>query len=274
LYNDTNDRFAVDLRITVAEPFVALSNGVLEGVVKHADGRRTYHWVQEEEIPNYLLALNVGQFVEVPLDDAHLESRSVPLSVWTEPGGEEAARYAFRNTPKMLEFFSQRFGAPYPWSKYDQVLLREFDWAMETATMVGFGETEARRPDDPTDSLKLDFGHPTAIWHYEDTIAHELAHHWFGDLVTCRSLGSIWLNESFASFAHTLWTEHARGEDDLTYQRWRYRNAYLDYVRRTGEVRPLEYFRYDASGDITGRLRRLPESSRDAVGAQSLLVLR
>jgi len=116
--------------------------------------------------------------------------------------------------------------------------------------MVGFGETEGRSPDDPTDSLSLAFDRASAIWHYEDTIAHELAHHWFGNLVTCRSLGSIWLNESFASFAHTLWTEQARGEDDLTYQRWRYRNAYLDYVRRTGEVRPLEFLRYSAPGEM------------------------
>ena len=250
LYNDTNDRFAVDFRITVAKPFVALSNGILTEVVENADGSRTYHWRQDEEIPNYLLALNVGQFVEVPLEDARLESRSVPLTVWTEPGGEEAARFAFRNTPKMVEFFAQRFGYPYSWPKYDQVLLRDFDWAMETATMVGFGETEGRLSDDPTDSLSLTFDKASALWHYEDTIAHELAHHWFGNLVTCRSLGSIWLNESFASFAHTLWTGEARGEDDLTYQRWRYRNAYLDYVRSTGEVRPLEFLRYGAPGEI------------------------
>jgi len=250
LYNDTNDRFAVDFRITVSPPFVALSNGVLDEVVENADGSRTYHWIQDEEIPNYLLALDVGQFVEVPLEEARMGSLSVPLSVWTEPGHEEAAAFAFRNTPRMVEFFSQRFGYAYPWPKYDQVLLREFDWAMETATMVGFGETEGRRPDDPTDSLSLAFDQASAIWHYEDTIAHELAHHWFGNLVTCRSLGSIWLNESFASFAHTLWTEQARGEDDLTYQRWRYRNAYLDYVRRTGEVRPLEFLRYRAPGEM------------------------
>ncbi len=250
LYNDTNDRFAVDFRITVAKPFVALSNGVLQEVVETADGSRMYHWVQDEEIPNYLLALNVGQFVAVPLEDARLDSRSVPLTVWTEPGHEEAAAFAFRNTPRMVEFFSERFGYPYPWPKYDQVLLREFDWAMETATMVGFGETEGRLSEDPTDSLSLTFDQASAIWHYEDTIAHELAHHWFGNLVTCRSLGSIWLNESFASFAHTLWTGEARGEDDLTYQRWRYRNAYLDYVRQTGEVRPLEFLRYGAPGEI------------------------
>jgi aminopeptidase N len=83
---------------------------------------------------------------------------------------------------------------------------------------------------------------------YEDVVAHELAHHWFGDLVTCRSLGSLWLNESFATFWHTMWNAKAHGEDDLTYQRWVYLNEYVEYVRATGSVRPMEYLRYKEPG--------------------------
>ena len=248
LYNDTNDRFAVDLRITVDRPYVALGNGILVETRDNPDGSRTFHWVQEEEIPNYLLALNVGEFVEVPLDTATVGERQVPLSVWTAPGEEDGVAYTFRDTPRMMEFFSERFGYPYVWPKYDQVTLRQFDWAMETATMVGFNETYERRAGDPVDSGPS-FHQAWPGWATWDTIAHELAHHWFGDLVTCRSLGSLWLNESFATFSHTLWTEEAFGEDDLTYQRWRYRDSYLDHIRATGEVRPLEYLRYETPGD-------------------------
>ena len=247
LYNDTNDRFAVDLRITVERPYVALGNGTLAEVRDNADGSRTYRWVQEEEIPNYLLALDVGEFVEVPLDAAQVGERRVPLSVWTAPGEEDAVAHTFRDTPRMMEFFSRRFGHPYVWPKYDQVTLRDFDWAMETTTMVGFSETYERRAGDPPDS-QGSFHQAWPGWTTRDTIAHELAHHWFGDLVTCRSLGSLWLNESFATFSHTLWTERASGEDDLTYQRWRYRDSYLDHIRATGEVRPLEYLRYESPG--------------------------
>jgi aminopeptidase N len=100
----------------------------------------------------------------------------------------------------MVEYFSDRFGYPYAWPKYDQITLREFEGAMETATMVGFTETYQRQSGDPVDSGP-DFTMAFPTWMYEDTIAHELAHHWFGDLVTCRSLGSIWLNESFATYA-------------------------------------------------------------------------
>ena len=151
----------------------------------------------------------------------------MPLAAWTPPGTEDAARHSFGNTGEMVEFFSRRMGYPYPWDKYDSVALREFAvGAMETTTATGFGESHLHRPDDPPDSSP-EYESPFPLWTYEDTISHELAHHWFGDLVTCRSLNSIWLNESFASYWHTVWHGQAHGEDDLTYQRWRYLNDYV-----------------------------------------------
>ena len=249
LYNDTNDRFAVDMTITADRPNVALGNGLLEGVTDNADGSRSYHWVQDKPIPNYLLALDVGQFVEIPLRKAQVGNREIPLSVWAHRGEEERAAYAFGRTPEMIEFFSRQFGYDYAWDKYDQVVLRNFSGAMETTTMVGFQESHLKTPEDPVDDGPY-YAAAAPTWSYEDTISHELAHHWFGDLVTCRSLASIFLNESFASFSHTLWNGHINGEDDLTYQRWIYRNVYLDFVAETGTVRPLEYYHYDVSDDM------------------------
>ncbi len=250
LYNDTNDRFSVEMRLTVARPYHALANGVLKETRENPDGTRTFVWSQDEPIPNYLLALDAGEFARVDLGAAKAGTRSVPLAAWASPGHEAGAAFAFRNTAKMVEFFSDRFGYPYPWPKYDQIALREFAiGAMETTGLVGFSESHLHVAGDPPDSGP-DFERAFPLWTYEDTISHELAHHWFGDLVTCRSLGSIFLNESFASFAHTLWNEHANGADDGAYQRWRYLNAYLGYVRRTGEVRPLQFFRYKSSGDM------------------------
>ncbi|HEX9637287.1 MAG TPA: M1 family aminopeptidase [Acidobacteriota bacterium] len=248
LYNDTNDRFSVELEASVARPYVVVGNGTLESVTDNPDGTRRYRWVQRQPIANYLLALNVGELSEVVLDRAAVGAREVPLSVWTSPGTEAATRHAFGATPAMIEHFSELLGYPYPWDKYDQLALREFAiGAMETATAVGFSESHLHLPGDPPDSApEFELAYPT--WTYTDTIAHELAHHWFGDLVTCRSLASIWLNESFASFFHTWWTGQADGEGDMTYQRWRYLDRYLDYVHREGKVRPLEYFRYSAPG--------------------------
>jgi aminopeptidase N len=248
IYNDTNDRFSVEFLITVPEGFTAIANGRLEGPRENPDGTRTFHWIEEKPIPNYLMTVDVGRFARVPLPGATVGSASIPLTAWTPPGTEEAAKFSFGNTSKMVEFFSQRMGYPYPWVKYDQVALREFAvGAMETTTATGFGESHLHREGDPPDSVP-DYESPYPIWTYEDTISHELAHHWFGDLVTCRSLASIWLNESFASFWHTVWNGQAHGVDDLAYQRWRYLNNYIDYVRDTGTVRPMEYFRYKEPG--------------------------
>ncbi len=247
LYNGTDDRFTLDLRITTPRPLVVVANGTLRETIENADGTRTFHWTQGEPIPNYLIALQVGDFARVPLVDARLATRTVPLAVWTIPGTEKNAAFAFGATPRMVEFFSRRFGYEYPWARYDQVTLRDFTGAMETTGAVGFSESFLRGKGDPPDSGPS-FLEPYPAWTGEDTIAHELAHHWFGDLVTCRSLASLWLNESFASFSHLLWHGEAHGEDDLTYQRWRYLNRYLDYVRATGTVRPLEFDRYASPG--------------------------
>lgn len=249
LYNDTNDRFTLDMTVTVAKPNLALGNGLLQEVRENADGTRSFHWVQDKPIANYLLALNVGEFVEIPLAKAKVGEREVPLSVWAHKGEEERAAFAFGRTPQMVEFFSQLFGYDYAWDKYDQVVLRNFAGAMETTTMVGFEESHLKTPDDPVDDGPY-YDKAAPLWSYEDTISHELAHHWFGDLLTCRSLASIFLNESFASYAHTVWNGHINGEDDLTYQRWVYLNNYLDFVAETGTVRPLEYHRYDVSDDM------------------------
>ncbi len=175
--------------------------------------------------------------------------RKIPLSVWTHTGDEESAAFSFGMTPEMVEYFSELLGYDYAWSKYDQMTLRNFFFAMETTTMVGFSEAGLHYEGGLTDDgPQLHEAFPT--WTTEDTIAHELAHHWFGDLITCRSLASLWLNESFATYMHTVWNGHAYGEDDLTYQRWRYLQRYLGYIKRTGKVRPLEYFHYDVSDDM------------------------
>jgi aminopeptidase N len=250
IYADTNDRFSVEWRITVAKNFSAVANGRLVETRENADGTRTFHWIQEKPIPNYLMTVDVGEFARVPLPDARVGSATIPLAAWTRPGTEAAAKFSFGNTGEMVEFFSRKMGYPYPWDKYDSVALREFAvGAMETTTATGFGESHLHRDGDPPDSSP-DYEQPFPVWTYEDTISHELAHHWFGDLVTCRSLGSIWLNESFASYWHTVWHGQAHGEDDLTYQRWRYLNDYLGYVRQTGTVRPMEFFRWKEPGQM------------------------
>jgi aminopeptidase N len=249
LYNDMNDRFTMDAALTVKRPFSALSNGVLVTTEENADGTRTFRWRQAEPIPNYLLAIDVGELVRVPQPDAVLGARRVPVAGWGPPGREREVAVAFAGAEKMVEFFSRRFGRDYPWAKYEQVALGDFEGAMETTTLVGYALSQLREDPALPDGTGPSFGEVYPAWTYEDVVAHELAHHWFGDLVTARSLGSLWLNESFATYAHTVWHGEAHGAADAEYQRWRYLRRYLDHVARGGEVRPLEYPRYRAPGD-------------------------
>ena len=252
LYNGMDDRFTVDMKITVPVRYTVLANGSLRSNSldpypdRTKDRTWTWHWQQADPIPNYLLALNVGEFEPVPMPPAQVGKQVVPLTSWGPPGRAEEVKVAFRGTGKMVEFFSRLFRTPYPWPKYDQVALRNFQGAMETTTMVGFADSQLRKDPDLPDGTGPSFAEAYPAWTYEDVVAHELAHHWFGDYVTARSLGSLWLNESFATFAHTLWTAEAHGAEDMDFQRWRYLDRYLDYIRRTGLVRPMEYHQRSA----------------------------
>ena len=242
IYNDTNDRFAIEFVVTVprgsprwrtaASPRLATTptaRGRFTGS-RRARSRTTWSPSTWRSSRRSRCAMR-----RLARDGA---ARRLDAS-----GTEEAARFVFGNTPDMVEYFSTKMGYPYPWDKYDQVVLREFSGAMETTTATGFSESELRRAGYLPD-LSPDYESALPTFTYEDVVAHELAHHWFGDLVTCRSLGSIWLNESFATFWHTMWNAKAHGEDDLTYQRWAYLDRYVDYVRATGSVRPMEYLRW------------------------------
>ncbi|MBI3586545.1 MAG: HEAT repeat domain-containing protein, partial [Ignavibacteriales bacterium] len=100
------------------------------------------------------------------------------------------------------------------------------------------------------DLFNPDFSSYTSNWTAEATISHELAHHWFGDNTTCRSLGSIWLNESFASYCMMLWDEKRVGEEYLQFETWLALQAYLKFVENNHIIRPMEYRRFDTREEI------------------------
>ena len=151
IYNDTNERFAIEFIVTVPKGLTVVANGRLAETRDNANGTRTFHWIQKGPIPNYLVTVDVAELSKVPLRDAKVGDKTIPLAAWTPPGTEEAARFVFGNTPDMVEYFSTKMGYPYPWDKYDQVVLREFAGAMETTTATGFSESELRRAGDPPD---------------------------------------------------------------------------------------------------------------------------
>lgn len=247
IYNEPNDKFSSEMVVTIPKPYTAISNGKLLSTKENADGTRIFHWYQQLPHSNYLVALFVGQYVPVTLRPAF---GIIPLTVWVPPGQEDEARRVFERTPDMIEFFSNRFGYRYPWDKYDQV--SSYDYAvgaMENTSITGHND-RIMRDRFQLEEFNPDFSHYTSNWTAESIISHELSHHWFGDNLTSRSLGTIWLNESFASYCMMLWDEHRLGREELQAQTWMALQAYLNYVRTQHIIRPLEYRFYDSREEI------------------------
>jgi aminopeptidase N len=243
IYNDVNDKFTTEMLVTVPIPYTVISNGTLVEAIMKPEGFTTYRWRQTLPHSSYLIALYVGDFEAGKLAPAF---GTIPMNYWVPRGRLMEGAYAFRNTTKMVEFFSERFNYRYPWDKYDQVAVPDYSiGAMEHTGVTGHRACVLRDSTAP-----LDFGPPTfeeyyTDWSSEATISHELAHHWFGDNLTCANLSYIWLNESFASYCMMLWDEESVGKDQLMFDLHLAKKHYLHYVKSEHEIRPLEYHEFD-----------------------------
>ena len=254
IYNDTNDRFSTEMIVTVPRALTVISNGVLVERKETGD-LVTYDWREERPHPNYLIAIYAGDFERGELAPT---KSGVPLAYWVPRGRLAEGAFVFRNTTRMVELFSRLFDYEYPWAKYDQVAVPDFPiGAMEHTTVTGHDVSVLRvgAEDDAALDAPLDFGPPeltehSTDWKAEATISHELAHHWFGDDVTCAGLSEIWLNESFASYLMMLWAEEAEGREELLLDLDRARRHYLEYVDEEHLIRPLRWERYDTPDDI------------------------
>ncbi|MBI2620136.1 MAG: HEAT repeat domain-containing protein, partial [Ignavibacteriales bacterium] len=225
----------------------ALSNGRLLSTRENRDSTRTFHWSQALPHSNYLIALFVGEYTAAPLRSAF---GTIPLTAWVYAGQEDQARFVFERTPDMVEFFSNKFRFRYPWEKYDQVAAYDYAiGAMENTSITGHNDRILRNPGQ-TDEFAPSFDSYNSNWTAESLIAHELAHHWFGNNTTCRSLANIWINESFASYLMMLWDEHRLGSEYLQSQTWRALRSYLQYVTDSHIIRPLEYRYFDSRDEI------------------------
>ena len=196
-----NVRMTQEVYITIDTSFSTLSNGLLQYSTINGDGTRTDYWKQDLPHAPYLVMMAIGKYAIVK---DHW--RDIEVNYYVEPEYEQYAKSIFGATPEMLQFYSDKLGVDYPWAKYSQVIVRDYvSGAMENTSAVIFGEFVQQ-----TDREILDKDH-------EDVVAHELFHHWFGDLVTCESWSNIPLNESFATYGEYLWNEYKHGRDEADY---------------------------------------------------------
>lgn len=193
-----NQKTTEEITMTVPAKYVTLSNGVLVSQKVNGDGTRTDHWKMDLPHAPYLFFMGVGDYTIVK--DSY---KGKEVSYYVEKEYGPVARRIFGNTPEMIAFYSRITGVDYPWPKYAQVVGRDYvSGAMENTTSTLHGESAQQ------DARELSDGNG-----WEDVIAHELFHQWFGDLVTTESWSNITLNESFADYSETLWNEYKYGKD-------------------------------------------------------------
>lgn len=193
-----------EIYLTVDKKYKTLSNGKLMSSTVNKDGTRTDYWKQTKPISMYLYMIAVGEFNITKDSYTKSDGSKLDVDYYVEPEWAYQAKNIYGNTPEMIGFFSKLLGVEYPWSKFSQIVVREYvSGAMENVGAVVFGDFMYR------DSVKLDDERLSS----DAVIAHELFHHWFGDLVTTESWSNLTLNESFANYSEYLWNEHKYGKD-------------------------------------------------------------
>jgi aminopeptidase N len=222
-----NEKMTFDLSVEVDADLTTLSNGELEFQEALPNGRRKDFWSLKKPHAPYLCALAVGLFVKV--EDT---SSALPIAYYVEEEWANEAKRIFGKTPKMIETYGKLLNYPYPWPKYDQIVVRDYvSGAMENTGCVIHG-----------DFLYQD-GRQRIDGDNEDIIAHELFHHWFGDLLTCESWSNLTLNEGFASYGEYLWHEAEYGKADADAYLEDFLESYLDEADH--RTHPLIAYRYE-----------------------------
>tara|TARA_R110001583_G_scaffold70457_2_gene199407 strand:- start:15193 stop:17628 length:2436 start_codon:yes stop_codon:yes gene_type:complete len=193
-----NQKSSEEIYMTVPSKFVTLSNGTLKSQTNNTDGTRTDYWKMDQKHAPYLFFMGVGEF-SIIKDSWN----GLNVDYYVEPEYELVAKDIFGLTPEMMTFFSKITGIPYIWDKYSQIVVRDYvSGAMENTTAVVHGEDAQQKKGQLIDNNE-----------WEGTIAHELFHHWFGDLVTTESWSNLTVNESFATYSVYLWYEYKYGKD-------------------------------------------------------------
>ena len=226
-YDYPNDKATTELIATVDDKFRVISNGALTQVLSNGGKKtKTWHWKMDQPYSTYLVSVIVGQFAEI-----RDQYKNIPVMSYVYSDEVQNARLSFANLTKMVAFFSQITGHEYPYAKYAQTTVRDFNGGMENITATTLSDTSVhdRRAhlDVSSDSLT----------------SHELAHSWFGDMITCRDWGNLWLNEGFASFFGALWTEHDLGRDEYLYEMLQNQQQYF-ITWNLGNHRPIVVNRY------------------------------
>ncbi len=233
VWDQPNDRATHRLHLTVDSRFVTMGAGKLESSDEHPkEGTRTDVWYMATPHVSYLITFVAGDYAVGSLQGSH-----IPLPVLTEKEHLETSLINFTDTANMMDYFEEVIGYPYPYSKYAQTCVRQFvAGGMENISATTLYYEAIHHPEDePQQDMR-------------SLLAHELAHQWYGDLLTCSSWSHIWLNEGFATFFEDLWMGDFYGPD---HYRWRMYNNQRAYIEEELEhSHPIVWDTWERPDDV------------------------
>ena len=201
-FNDENEKVVFNTTVSFANDFEVLSNGVLAQKTTN-DSLTTWKYEMQNPMSSYLVMMAIGQF-----EKQTLSTRSgTPIELYLQPEDVSKFEPTYRYSTQIFDFFEKEIGIPYPWKVYRQIPVKDFLYAgMENTTSTLFAQ------DFVVDSIGFNDRS------YLNVNAHELAHQWFGDLVTAKSGTHHWLQEGFATYYALLAEESVFGSDYFNWQ--------------------------------------------------------
>jgi aminopeptidase N len=227
-----NQKTTDEIYMTVPAKYVTLSNGKLVSQKTNSDGTRTDYWKMDLPHAPYLFFMGVGDYAVIK--DKYKDKE---VSYYVEKEYAPVARKIFGKTPEMIALYSKLTGVDYPWIKYSQITGRDYvSGAMENTTATLHSDAAQQDARELTDGNR-----------WEEVVAHELFHQWFGDYVTTESWSNITLNESFATLGSQLWNEFHYGKDFGDEERY---TSAQGYMQSHNDNKDLVRFYYNDKEDV------------------------
>lgn len=214
--NTLTDRAKIEIDLTIPDGLICVANGEL--INKEKAGNLTiYSWVQDYETPTYTFGFAIGPFNEI-----QEKGNGIFLNYYSHNHSDKELDIIFDNTNDMLKFFEEKSGVTYSQKIYSQILIGNHYQEMSGFAILKNSYAKLVLKDSTETNL----------------ISHELAHQWWGNMITCESWNHIWLNEGLATFMSAAYNEHRFGKEVYQANIKSYYNVYQQIKNKNGD-RPL-----------------------------------